>query len=191
MWEFVALDNSGIVLWNYNASDGEESGAVDLSTNGSNVWASSACSGWNGSIYFVNLQGDLLWRRQIYSPTLSIQTGNNLTGFISTNWGALLYASDGSLLENLTTSSGTFNGTSSSSCKPLPNFWYRSDNEAQVIFLDALGNMVSSYDPGGYINIALLSSDGHFALISSYNGAIDSLTLVFLPNGISQNCPRQ
>ena len=192
MWAFVALNNAGHVLWSYSEADGEEPGAVALSTDASSVWASSAYSGWNGSIYFFDRQGELLWQRQIYSPALGIQIGGNLRALLTTNWGALLYGGDGSLLENITSSA--VNISTLGNCQALPNYWYWSGGEAPVVFLDAQGNAVSSYNPNGYTNDALLSSDDHYALITSTNGNNssvpgNSLMLVFLPNGNSPECP--
>ena len=34
-WEFLALDSTGHILWNYTAADGEESGMMALSSDGS------------------------------------------------------------------------------------------------------------------------------------------------------------
>ena len=167
------------------ASDGGESGTVSLSTDGSLVWASSAISGYNGTLYFFNRQGSLLWHRQIYSPALSIETGGNLSAFVWTNWGALLYGGDGSLLKNITTSLSS----PSTGCLPIPNFWYWSGGKAPVAFIDVQGSVVSSYNPGGYTNNAVLSSDGRYALIASNDGVSQfSLAFVFLGNQNYQSC---
>ena len=188
----TAFNGQGKILWSYPTNGtGDSTGDVALALNGTFVWAGMSESGYNGSLYFLNRQGDLLWQKPIYSPALSIQTGDNLTAFVLTNWGALLYGADGSLLGNITSSAGN---STSSGCSPLPNFWYWSGNEAPVAFIDAEGNVVSSYNPNGYTNGytngAVLSADGHYALISSSSGTSEYiLTLVFLGNGNSQDCP--
>jgi hypothetical protein len=185
MWEFVALDSGGHVLWNYSAADGQESGAVALSTDGSSVWASSAYSGWNGTIYFFNRQGMLLWHRQIYSPALSIQSGDNMSVLVATNWGALLYGGDGSLLENYSSSSSTVND--SSGCGSAVNYWYWSGGTAPISFMDPQGDVVTSYAQNGSITDAQLSPDGHYALIASSAGNSANY-LYFLSLNGSQYC---
>ncbi len=115
----------------------------------------------------------------IYSPSLSIQTGDNVTAFVSTNWGALLYGSDGSLLKNVTSPAPI---VSTGGCSPLPSFWYWGGNESPVSFFDSQGTTVSSYTPGGYMANAALSPDRNYAAIVSNEGSNSSylLTFVFL-----------
>lgn len=87
-WSFLAFDGQGRLLWNYTATDGnqEEPGFVTTSSDGNYTWASSGYSAWKGSLYLFNQQGSLLWKQQIYSPALSIQTLSNLNANVWTNW---------------------------------------------------------------------------------------------------------
>ena len=161
--------------------------SVAISSDGSYIWVGSAVDGYNGSLYLFNGQGTLLWQRQIYSPVLSIQTGGNLTAFVSTNWGALLYGADGSLLENVTSSTPTISGD----CTYLPSFWYWGGNQSPVTFFDSQGNSISGYNPQGFtVNVAL-SADGHYAAIVSQQGVgqASSYSLAFVYLGQpSQTC---
>jgi len=90
-------------------------------------------------------------------------------------------------VKNITT---TGSATVSGVCLPPPNFWYWSGGEAPVDFIDAQGGVVSSYNPNGYTNNAVLSSDGRYALIASeYGSSQFSLSFVFLGNASQAGCP--
>lgn len=187
MGPIVAFNDQGTILWSHPAMTLAVSvNSVAVSSDGSYVWVGSAVDGYNGSLYLFNKQGVALWQKQIYSPALSIQTGDNLTTFVSTNWGALLYGADGSLLKNITSSAIA---SIPSGCSPLPNFWYWSGELAPVAFIDSEGSVISSYNPGGYTNNAALSSDRQYALVASSNeGSGFSLAFVFLGNPNYQTC---
>ena len=188
MGPIVAFNDQGTILWTHPAMTLAVSvNSVAISSDGSYIWVGSAVDGYNGSLYLFNGQGTLLWQRQIYSPVLSIQTGDNLTAFVSTNWGALLYGADGSLLQNVTSSMPTV----SADCTYLPSFWYWGGNESPVTFFDSQGNAILSYNPEGFTVNAALSVDGHYAAIVSQQGAgaSSSYSLAFVYLGQpSQSC---
>jgi hypothetical protein len=185
----AAFSDQGTMVWSYPGMVLAVSvNSVAVSPDGSYAWVGSAVSGYNGSLYLFNKQGILLWQRQIYSPVLSIQTGGNLTAFVSTNWGALLYGADGSLLQNVTNSSPVIH----SDCTYVPAFWYwGSGNQTVVAFFDSQGNAISSYNPGEFtVNVAL-SADGQYAAIVSQQGvgSNSSFSLAFVYLGQpSQTC---
>jgi hypothetical protein len=188
MGPIVAFNDQGSILWSHPAMTLAVSvNSVAISSDGSYVWVGSAVDGYNGSLYLFNRQGTLLWQRQIYSPVLSIQTGDNLTAFVSTNWGALLYGADGSLLQNVTNSAPTISGD----CTYLSSFWYWGGNQSPVTFFDSQGNAISSYSPGGYTVNAALSPDRSYAVIvsdeGSGSGSTYSLAFVYLGQP-SQTC---
>jgi PQQ-like domain len=170
----TAFNAQGAPLWSSPIVGSDDNIAV--SSDGSRVWVGEAESGYNGTLSLFTGKGSLVWQREIYSPALSIQTGGNLTAFVSTNWGALLYGGDGSLLANLTSSAPA---GSAGECNP-PSFWYWSTNEAPVAFLDTQGNIVSSYNPDGFTVDAALSSDGSYAAVASQNGLSKSFSLAFV-----------
>jgi hypothetical protein len=179
MGQIVAFNDQGSILWSHPAIDlAVSANSVAVSPDGSDVWVGSAVSGYNGSLYLFNNQGTLLWQRQIYSPVLSIQTGGNATAFVSTNWGALLYGADGSLLQNVTGSAPAIH----SDCNYLPAFWYWGGNQAPVTFFDSQGKAISSYSPQGFTVNTALSADGHYAAIVSQQGlgAGSSYSLAFV-----------
>jgi hypothetical protein len=187
MGSIVALNNHGTVVWSHPGQALAVSvNSVAISSDGSRVWVGSAVDGHNGTLYLFSSQGRLLWQHQIYSPALSIQTGANTTALVTTNFGALLYGGDGSLLANMTSSAAA--GTAGS-CNPPPSFWYSSGNESPVAFIDTQGNVVTGYDSGGYIVNAALSSDGTYAAVVSNKGlnSTSSLAFVFLGQPI-QGC---
>lgn len=178
MGPIVALNGQGSVIWSHPAQALAVSvNSVAISPDGSQIWVGSAVDGHNGTLYLFSRQGSLLWDRQIYSPALSIQIGANSTAFVSTNFGALLYGGGGSLLANMTTSAAS--GTASG-CNPPPSFWYWSGNESPVAFLDAQGNVVTAYDPGGYTVNAVLSTDGTYAAVVSNKGLNSTSSLAFV-----------
>ena len=187
MGPIVAFNGQGAMLWSHPAQDLAVSvNSVAISPDGSHVWVGSAVSGTNGTLYLFNRQGSLLWQHQIFSPALSIQTGANTTALISTNFGALLYGGDGSLLKNMTSSAAA---AITGGCNHLPSFWYWSTNEDPVAFLDTQGNIVSSYNPGGYTVNAALSSDGSYAAVVSNKGSSSTFSLAFVYLGqLNQNC---
>ena len=74
-------------------------------------------------------------------------------------------------------------------CNPPPSFWYWGTNEEPVAFIDAQGEFVSSYNPGGFTVNAALSSDGHYAAVVSNNGSSSTFSLAFVYLGqSSQSC---
>jgi len=187
MGPIVAFNGQGAMLWSHPAQDLAVSvNSVAISSDGSDVWVGSAVNGSNGTLYLFNRQGSLLWQHQIFSPALSIQTGANETAFVSTNFGALVYGADGSLLANVTSSAAA---AITGGCNPLPSFWYWSTNEDPVAFLDTHGNIVSSYNPGGFTVNAALSSDGSYAAVVSTIGLSSNYSLAFVYLGQpNQSC---
>ena len=184
----TAFNDQGRMVWSHPGMELAVSvDSVAVSSDGSYAWVGSAVSGSNGSLYLFGKQGTLLWQRQIYSPVLSLQTGGNETAFVSTNWGALLYGADGSLLENVTGSSPAIHND----CTYLPVFWYSGGNQAPLTFFDSQGNAISSYSPAGFTVNGALSADGHYAAIVSQQGvglgSGYSLTFVYLGQP-SQSC---
>ena len=188
MGPIVAFNGQGALLWSHPAQVLAVSvNSVAISPDGSDIWVGSAVSGTNGTLYLFDRQGSLLWQHQIFSPALSIQTSANTTVFVSTNFGALLYGRDGSLLKNLTSSAAP---AITGGCNPLPSFWYWSTNEDPVAFLDTRGNIVSSYNPGGFTVNAALSSDGSYAaVVSARLGLSSTFSLAFVYLGQpNQSC---
>ena len=187
MGPIMAFNGQGAMLWSHPAQDLAVSvNSVAISPDGSRIWVGSAVDGSNGTLYLFNRQGSLLWQHQIFSPALSIQTGANATAFVSTNFGALLYGGDGSLLKNMTSSAAA---AIAGGCNPLPSFWYWSTNEDPMAFLDTHGNIVSSYNPGGFTVNAALSSDGSYAAVVSTIGLSSNYSLAFVYLGQpNQNC---
>ena len=187
MGPIVAFNGQGATLWSHPAQDLAVSvNSVAISPDGSRIWVGSAVDGSNGTLYLFNRQGSLLWQHQIFSPALSIQTGANATAFVSTNFGALLYGGDGSLLKNMTSSAAA---AIAGGCNPLPSFWYWSTNEDPVAFLDTHGNIVSSYNPGGFTVNGALSSDGSYAAVVSTIGLSSNYSLAFVYLGQpNQSC---
>jgi len=187
MGPIMAFNGQGAVLWSHPGQDLAVSvNSVAISSDGSRVWVGSAVSGYNGTLYLFNRQGGLLWQHQVYSPALSIQTGANTTALVSTNFGALLYQEDGSILKNLTSSAVA---PITGGCNHLPNFWYWGTNEDPVAFIDARGNVVSNYNPDGFTVNAALSSDGSYAAVASQNGLSKSFSLAFVYLGApTQGC---
>jgi PQQ-like domain len=171
----TAFNAQGAPLWSSPIVGSDDNMAI--SSDGSHVWIGEAQSGYNGTFSLFTAQGSLVWQREIYSPAISIQTGGNLTAFVSTNWGGLLYGGDGSLLANVTSSA---NPGSAGQCNPLPSFWYWGTEEEPVAFLDTQGQVVSSYDPGGFTDNAALSSDGRYAAVASNKGSSSTSSLAFV-----------
>jgi hypothetical protein len=176
-WSFLAFNGQGKLLWNYTAADGEEPGFVTVSSNGNYTWASSSFSALKGSLYLFNQQGSLLWKQQIYSPALSIQTSSNLNANVWTNWGNLVYDVTGALLKNITSSSSAGTGavtssTSSASgvsCAP-PSF-FTGPTRATILFLDSYGNTVSTYSSPGGLPYITLSSDHLYSVATGYQNS--------------------
>ena len=194
-WSFLAFDGQGKLLWNYTAADGEEPQFITTSSNGTYTWASSAFGGSNGSLYLFNQEGSLLWKQQIYSPGLVIQTAGNLYANVFTNSGNLIYNVTGALLENITSPSSvatsvTTSSTSatSTSCAP-PSFWtsyWTGPDEAAVLFLGSTGNVVSTYSFAGGVPNATLSTDQLYAVVAGYqNSSLPTagFSIVFLSFG--------
>lgn len=179
----AAFNAQGALLWSSPIVGSDDN--IAISSDGSHVWVGEAESGYNGTLSLFTVQGKLVWQREIYSPALSIQTGGNLTAFVSTNWGGLLYGGDGALLANLTSSAPT---GSAEECNPLPSFWYWSTNQAPVAFLDTQGKVVSSYNPDGFTTTAALSSDRSHAVVASQNGQTKSFSLAFVYLGAANQC---
>jgi len=171
----AAFNAQGAPLWSSPIVGSDDN--IAISSDGSQVWVGEAESGYNGTLSLFTAKGALVWQREIYSPALSIQTGGNLTAFVSTNWGGLLYGGDGSLLANLTSSAVA---PITGGCNPLPSFWYWGTNEDPVAFIDAQGNVVSSYNPDGFTVNAAMSSDGSYAAVASQNGLTKSFSLAFV-----------
>ena len=180
----AAFNAQGAPLWSSPIVGSDDN--IAISSDGSRVWVGEAESGYNGTLSLFTAKGALVWQREIYSPALSIQTGGNLTAFVSTNWGGLLYGGDGSLLANLTSSAVA---PITGGCNPLPSFWYWGTNEDPVAFIDAQGNVVSSYNPDGFTVNAAMSSDGSYAAVASQNGLTKSFSLAFVYLGApNQGC---
>jgi hypothetical protein len=114
----IAFNGLGYVLWTYplGGQIPVSTDSIAISSNESAIWVGSAYSGYNGTLSLFDREGNFMWQREVSSPALFIQTGSNLTAFVETNWGALLYGADGSLLRNITSStlfpvSSTCNGS--------------------------------------------------------------------------------
>jgi PQQ-like domain len=190
----VAYNAQGTVLWSSPplagiGGNGTTDNNAAISSDGSHVWVGEAVSGDNGNFSLFTAKGQLQWQRQINSPALSIQTGDNLTAFVSTNQGALLYGGDGSLLANVTGTGPSATTGGGGGCDSPPSFWWWSGDQSPVIFFDSRGNAISSYDPGGFTVAAAISPDHDYAVVASDNiSSVSSLALVYLGQQPSQSC---
>lgn len=97
------FDSKGRVLWNITIPDQIFDSTRSLATSDSDFAAGLTSTGYKGTLYFYNLEGGLVWSRQVDSAIGRVDFQNSgSTIFVETNWGHVTFDLTGNVVENQT-----------------------------------------------------------------------------------------
>ena len=101
--ELILLDAHGRALWNVTIPDQQFGSSANVAASGGFVAAGVANSGWNGTLYYYGLQGNLVWSRHVSNDILwtSFEDGGSAV-MIQTNCCQVKYDLSGKLVANQT-----------------------------------------------------------------------------------------
>ena len=97
------FDSRGKVVWNVTLPDyGFDCGDC-LATSNGHLAAGLSVSGYNGTVAYYDLQGNLVWSRYVDSAILMIAFENGgSTIYARTNWGSVTFDLSGNVVSNQT-----------------------------------------------------------------------------------------
>jgi hypothetical protein len=92
-WWLYVFDNLGNLLWKYDGIDGlVQGGAVSLSSNGEQIVIGSMASGEYGNLYLFDINGNLLWTRNVDGGILSTDMSDNGSfTVVESNYGTTVF----------------------------------------------------------------------------------------------------
>lgn len=153
------LNGQGKILWKFPTQYVDGGGWALVSKNGKYVFASDAASGSEGNAYLLDASGNLLWKREVGGPSLSVgmsDDGSYVT--LATNWQAFVFDSAGNNLvrENIPSSVAMSpDGSFVSAINSAPS-------GERITLLDKGGKVLSSYPLNGYGGSMSLSGDSRY-----------------------------
>jgi hypothetical protein len=97
------FDSKGTAVWNVTLPDYDFDCGDCLATSGGHLVAGLSVSGYNGTVAYYDLQGNLVWSRYVDSAIIMIAFENGgSTIYAQTNWGSVTFDLSGNVLSNQT-----------------------------------------------------------------------------------------
>jgi len=181
--QVLLFNRQGTKLWNSSAvTDGIDGFA--MSHDGRFVAVGSGPNGENGTLYLYSSAGGLLWTRHVNSPPFSIAvSGDDSTIVIGTNWGAIGYDIQGSVIWTYNGASAGSMVASSDGSYVLAGLW--ADWQQTILILNNQGHVVWGKDAGTIHQVALSADDSYAAIAAGPSDtgtfSANSATIYFLP----------
>ena len=104
--EIVMFDARENILWNFTIPDQQFDSTTALAVSDGHIAAGVSASGYSGTIYYLDMQGNLIWSRHVNSAVLSVNFDNGgSTISIQTNWDQIKFDLQGNVISNQTRTS--------------------------------------------------------------------------------------
>ena len=101
--KIVLFDAKGNWLWNFTIRDQQLTSTNDLAVSNGHVAAGVAASGWNGTLYYLDLQGNMIWSKRVSNDISSVSFDNvGSTISILTNSDQTTFDLQGNVITNQT-----------------------------------------------------------------------------------------
>jgi len=101
--DLVMFDSHGQVLWNISNPDQSFGSGGDVAVSGDHLAVGWSSTGTNGTLYYYDLNGTMVWQRHVSSDILGVSfEGNGSTIFMQANYGNSTYDLSGNVLQNQT-----------------------------------------------------------------------------------------
>ena len=95
----VLYDNQGRVLWRHSINDSSIfDGSNVLAVWSDHIVAGTSFSGYNGTLYYLDFSGNLVWSSHVDSAVLSVDFTENALISVKTNWGTETFDLQGNLI---------------------------------------------------------------------------------------------
>ncbi len=104
--ELVMFDAQENELWNFTIPDQQFDSTTALAVSEGHIAAGVSASGYNGTMHYLDLQGNLIWSRHVDSAVLSVNFDNGGSAIsVLTNWDQVKFDLQGNVISNQTRSS--------------------------------------------------------------------------------------
>ncbi|OLB69791.1 hypothetical protein AUI06_08190 [archaeon 13_2_20CM_2_52_21] len=104
--ELVMFSAKENVLWNFSIPDQQFDSTTDVAVSSGHVAAGVSASGFSGTLYYFDLQGNEIWSRHLDSAILSVNfdSGGSTISTL-TNWDLVKFDLQGNVVSNQTRTS--------------------------------------------------------------------------------------
>jgi len=104
--EIVMFDARENILWNFTIPDQQFDSTTTLAVSDGHIAAGVSASGYSGTMYYLDMQGNQIWSRHVNSAVLSVNFDNGgSTISIQTNWDQIKFDLQGNVISNQTRTS--------------------------------------------------------------------------------------
>ncbi len=104
--EIVMFDSRENILWNFTIPDQQFDSTTALAVSDRHIAAGVSASGYSGTMYYLDMQGNQIWSRHVNSAVLSVNFDNGgSTISIQTNWDQIKFDLQGNVISNQTRTS--------------------------------------------------------------------------------------
>lgn len=187
LWKILYLNMQGKVIWNFTGTNAIIEDAT-ISADGKYVVAGASVSGWDGTLYAFNSDGDVLWKIPISSAILPVAISPDDSLVVAgTNWGITAFDNSGMLVWNYTGATASALAISAVGSQVLAGLWQYSG--PAILLFSRRGQITWSY-PAGPIHQVAVSSDGTYGVIGAgtatlgpYSSTSASVYMVSLSGG--------
>ena len=95
------FDNRGNAVWNYSVPDEVFGSTSDLAVFGGHIAAGVEATGYNGTVLYFDLQGSLLWSKNVDTAILRVNFDNEGSAIsVQGNWGLIKFDLSGNVISN-------------------------------------------------------------------------------------------
>jgi hypothetical protein len=104
--ELAMFDAHGNILWNFTIPEQQFDSTNAVAVSNGHIAAGVSVSGYNGTLYCLDLQGDMIWSRHVDSAVLNVSFDNGgSTISMQTNWDQTRFDLQGNVISNQTRTS--------------------------------------------------------------------------------------